>query len=188
MGKKPHQEESPPGKDGQVTGVPGEQTAMLADRATTVLGPAGAPEVHLANLHRYASEPTLRQLLVVQYDPQQFVARADHNEKFRVDVEAWAEEHGRRGTPGALSTIPQGIPTDVQCREADGEAVMRTGERAAIIFLTLHPSVRLLATREGATNITAQTDLMVQMPLRVCLDLLKAWKSLADELRSVFDQ
>ncbi len=188
MGKKPQPVETSPGKDVQVTGVSGEQIALLADRATAVLGPTGAPEVHLANLHRYASQPTLRQLLVVQYDPQQFVARADHNEQFRVDVEAWAEEHGRRGTPGEFSTIPEGIPTDVQYREVDAEAVMRTGERAAIIFLWVHPSVRMLATQQGATNIPAQTDLMVQMPLRVCLDLLQAWKSLADELRSELDQ
>ena len=188
MGKKPQPAESPPGKDVQVTGVTAEQTAMLADRATAVLGPSGAPELHLANLHRYAREPTLRQLLVLQYDPLQFLDRAEHNEKFRVDVEAWAEDHGRRGTPGEFSAIPEGLPADVVYREADAEAVMRTGERAAIIFLTVHPSVRMLATQQGATNIPAQTDLMVQMPLRVCLDLLQAWKSLADQLRSELDQ
>lgn len=165
--------QAPPGLDVKAT--------FLIDAGRAVIGPTNAPEIQLATLDR-GTPRRVRSLIVVQYEPQQFVARADANESFRVETDEWLSARGRRGDPGAFSSVPEDSPERYIAREADTEYIVRTGERAAIMFMSVHPVLRHLVARGEVSNLQGQMELVAQMPLVVLLDIMQTWKDVAEKL------
>jgi len=160
-------------------------SATFAADAARAVNRYGNPELQFAQCHRL--NDTLTRVLAIRYTPEQFRCRADENDAFRSGLESWLLKVGQKAVGHASKALFEGCISQggegVACAtiDADMELMIRSGNRAAIVFAGMEAWNRHEVLAGKVDDLWLHPLVEVTMPSAVLCDLLADWKACATQ-------